>query len=172
MKFQEGINTFRIFDKPVLGNEFWTTTADGKKSPVRRKLGVPILDSEKERNDKGEIIEPKHFWAMKVWNYKEQSVQILEITQKTIIKSLISYIENPKWGNPNGYDISVTKKGNGKETEYFTDHDPKEEVPDEIKDQVNSVSVNLEALFTNEDPFKMESFDEFLEKAEAEKEAK
>lgn len=173
MKFQEGVNTFRIFGKPLYGNEIWVIEDDGKKRPVRNPPGTEFLpeDLKKAEKDKEGNVIKKYFWAVKVWNYKEQSVQLLEITQKTIIKAILSFNNNPKWGDPNGYDISVTKKGNGKETEYFTDHDPKEELPVDIKKKLEATSINLEALFSGGDPFKTESFEEFLEKAEAEKEA-
>lgn len=173
MKFQPGINTFRIFGKPLMGNEIWVIEDDGKKRPVRVPMGTEFLpeDLKKAEKDKEGNVVKKHFWAVVVWNYKEQSVQVLEITQKSIIKSLLSFAENPKWGNPNGYDISVTKNGSGMETEYLTDHDPKEELPVDIKKKLEATSINLEALFSGDDPFKTESFEEFLEKAEAEKEA-
>ena len=154
MKFLEGVNTFRILDKAIIGMEFWKTKEDGKRVPVRRKMNEPILKSELEVNPKtGEPESAKHFWAMPVWNYKDKQIQILEITQKTLQKAITGYSENPKWGNPTQYDITVTKKGTGKETEYLIDHDPKEPIDKEILKQYKEMNINLDALYKGENPF-------------------
>ena len=96
----------------------------------------------------------KPFWAFVVWNYKHKRVQILELTQKTIMLSIKALANNPKWGNPKMYDIAITKTGEGLETEYNVQGEPPIAAPEEgINNQYNKVTVNLEALFTGADPF-------------------
>lgn len=154
MKFQDGVNLFRILDKPIIGMEFWQTKEDGSRKPVRRKMDEPILQSELEVDPRtGKPQNAKHFWAMPVWNYQEKKVQILEITQKTLQKAITGYFENPKWGNPTQYDISITKSGTSIETEYLIDHDPKEPIDKEIEKEYKSTKINLEALYKGENPF-------------------
>jgi len=158
MKFKDGSNLFRVLDKPVMGMEFWNTKTDEngvtKRFPVRRHMDEKISVSELEINPKsGKLESPAHFWAMPVWNYDEKAIQILEIKQKTILEAIKGYSENPKWGSPTQYDISVKKSGTGMETKYLTDHDPKEEMDKNIVKEYQDMKINLEALFTGEDPF-------------------
>lgn len=158
MKFESGVNTFRILDKPIMGMEFWTTKTDdkgvSKRFPNRKRMGETIKMSELEVNpESGKIDSPQHFWAMPVWNYKDKQIQILEIKQKTVLEAIKSYIDNPKWGSPTEYDITVTKTGEKLTTKYLVDHDPKEELDKEIAKQFKEMKINLEALFDGKDPF-------------------
>src|SRR3990167_8970995 len=97
-KFVEGDNRFRILASPILGYEYWV---DNK--PVRVRMGekLPLPEAEGA----------KHFWAMPVWNYEESRVQILEITQKGIKKSIAALSRDEDWGTPLEYDIAVTRTG-------------------------------------------------------------
>jgi len=156
MKFQDGVNTFRALDKPIIGMEFWKTNPNDatKRIPVRRKMGEKILVSELEINPKsGKIESPKHFWMFPVWNYNAKKLQLLEITQKTILEVIKNYNDNPKWGSPTEYDITVTKSGNGLETKYITDHDPKEPIAEEILKEFKDTYINLDAIWEGQDPF-------------------
>jgi len=154
MKFQEGINSFRVLDKPIVGMEYWKTKEDGKRVPIRKRMGERIEVNDLEINPKsGKIENPQHFWAMVVWNYKDKAIQILEIKQKTVLEAIKGYIDNPKWGSPTEYDINVTKSGSGLETKYLIDHDPKEELDADIKQQYKEMKININALFDGKDPF-------------------
>ena len=138
MKFENGVNTFRILAKPIMGMEFWTTKTDdkgvSKRFPNRKRMGETIKMSELEVNpESGKIDSPAHFWAMPVWNYKEKNIQILEIKQTTVLEAIKSYIDNPKWGAPTEYDITVTKSGEILTTKYLADHDPKEALDKEVE---------------------------------------
>lgn len=158
MKFEEGDNRFRILgsfsDKTaVRGNVYWKTV-DGKRNPVRVRLGVPIQMNELEINPfTGELDLPKHFWALPVYNYQEKRIQLLEINQKSVIDGLKKTIENPKWGDPRDYDFIVTKTVEGKRTSYVVSYDPKEELDESIVDQLESLNINMEALFDGRSPF-------------------
>ena len=147
MKFDEqGEHRFRILSPPILGNEGWLD-----KKPVRKKMDESFEVSEVE--DPSKI---RHFWAMVVWNYKAGRIQILEITQKTILKALKTLADDPDWGNPvgnNGYDIVVMKTGDGMDTEYQTNPKPKKKLDPDILKELKETKINLEALFTGADPF-------------------
>lgn len=149
MKFQDGLNKFRILGKPIIGFLYWKD-----KKPIRTKMDE-LIDTSKLETDPetGEVKLPKHFWAMPVWNYQAQAVQILEITQSSLIKTIKEYARNPKWGNPVDYDILVTKTGTGLLTKYSIDHDPKEPISDLIKEKYKAKPINLNALYVNADPF-------------------
>lgn len=151
MKFSQGANAFRILSKPIMGIEYWKTVVgeDGKeqRKPVRLRPGQSVEVS--ELDDKP----PKHFWAMVVWNYNESQIQILEITQRSILEYITTLARNPKWGSPLEYDIVVTREGEGMETRYTTIADPKEPVAKEIKEAFENTKINLEALYDGGDPF-------------------
>jgi hypothetical protein len=170
MKFKTGVNTFRVLDKPIMGMEFWKTKADGKRTPIRKHMGEVIQLSELEINpESGKLDNPAHFWAMPVWNYKDKQIQILEIKQKGILEAIKSYIDNPKWGSPTQYDITVTKSGEALTTKYLVDHDPKEELDKDIAKQYKGMKINLEALFDGQDPFQSSKPEEVSLEAEIEK---
>lgn len=165
MKFQDGTNVFRILAKPILGMEYWKTKADGTRYPVRKRMGVNIPMSDLELNPQtGKLDGAQHFWAMPVYNYQDKAIQILEIKQISVIKAIKSYIENPKWGNPTDYDISVSKSGSGLKTEYLVDHDPKEPVDPAIEKEFKEMYLNLEALFDGADPFAPDALEEEAKK--------
>lgn len=161
MRFEEGENRFRILGSfaegtAIMGMEYWKTI-DGKRKPIRVKPGVSVPVSELEMNTFGELDRPRYFWALPVWNYQEKRVQILEITQKTILSYIKKQAENPKWGDPREYDFTVTRgKENGK-TVYTVTNDPKEELPSEIMEQYLAMSINLNALYEGKDPFEAQT---------------
>lgn len=145
MRFQEGINRFRILGSAVVGWEYFTT----ENKPVRSKEPFETVPDIKKD---GKV---KAFWAFPVWNYQNETIQILELTQKTIMNAIKGFVDNPKWGTPFMYDIAVIKTGEGLETEYQTQAEPPIAEPsEEIKNAFMEKPINLEALFTNEDPFK------------------
>jgi hypothetical protein len=95
----------------------------------------------------------KHFWAMIVWNYKEERIQIFHVTQATIRAAIMSLSENEDWGAPYFYDIKITKRGEKVDTEYSVIPSPKKPLPESIRQAFHAKPCDLEALFTNQDPF-------------------
>lgn len=141
-KFEKGENRFRILSKPIIG---WLDWAD--KKPLRFKFDQKPAAS----------IDPKkpvkHFWAFVVWNYKTETLQILEITQSTIQGAIQSLTRDEDWGNPFLYDIKVIKTGEGMETAYAVNPVPHKPVSKEIQAELVHSNINLEALFVGGDPF-------------------
>lgn len=149
MKLVEGVNEFRVLSKPVMGYEYWNT----ENKPVRAKdLWVSTPDDIKLNRD-GSQTAIKHFWAFPVWNYASKSVQILEITQTTIMGAIQSLVNNPKWGSPQEYDLTVNRTGSGLDTEYSVMPNPKTPLDEEIKKSFLEKKINLEELFVGKDPF-------------------
>lgn len=146
MKFQPGLNRIRILSSAVVGYEYFTT----ENKPVRSKEAFE--DMEPNNMKQGGKVKP--FWAFVVWNYQAKAVQILELTQKSIMTAIKSLVENPKWGSPFNYDIAITKTGEGMDTEYTTQGEPPIAEPStEISIAYSLKKINLEKLFTGEDPF-------------------
>lgn len=143
MKLQPGENKVRILSAPILGWEDWTL----EKKPVRFRYDQKPTKS----------IDParpvKHFWAMIVWNYREERIQILQVSQASIRNAIQSLYENEDWGAPYFYDIKITKKGEKVDTEYNVAPSPHKPVTEAIKQAFYDKPCNLEALFDGEDPF-------------------
>jgi hypothetical protein len=149
MKFAQGDNKFRILSSAIVGYEGWTEKEDGTRKPVRTRMNEPFNLSEVD-------IEPesiKHFWAFVVYNYKDERVQILQITQKSIQKSLMALVNDVDWGKPQGYDIVVNKKGEKLLTEYSLTPKPAKPLDASLVSLYKATKINLDALFTGEDPF-------------------
>jgi hypothetical protein len=148
MKWQKGENRFRILSSPILGYEWWTEEGD-KRVPKRIPLGqaIPTQDIE----DPESI---KHFWAMVVYNYVNKKVQILEITQKGIQKTLRALAKDEDWGSPvQKYDIVVTKTGDGMETKYEVLPKPASKMEDGIIELYEDMGIDLTALYRGDDPY-------------------
>ena len=151
MKFQAGENTFRVLSDAVVGWEWWSSeTIDGKEvrkpNRVAEETAIPVEEVDDEQL-------PKHFWAFVVWNYTEEKVQILEITQKSIQMKIRALSQSKGWGDPKGYDITVSRSGEKLATKYDLMPIPPSPVEKAILDKYQSMKINLEKLFTGEDPF-------------------
>jgi hypothetical protein len=150
LRFKQGENRFRIMSSPILGYEYWTEE-DGNRKPNRVRM--------EEQVDISQVPNPeelKHFWAMVVWNYDANRLQILQLTQKGIMKSLKALTADEDWGNPkgkDGYDIVITREGEGLETEYQVSPKPKKELGEKITNIYKEAEINLDALYGGEDPF-------------------
>lgn len=143
MKFKQGSNKFRILGSPVLGYEGWKD-----KKPVRIRMGESFGPDQIDK-----LEEAKHFWAMPVWNYDDEKIQILEITQKTLQRTLRALSKDPEWGNPLDYDVVVVREGEGMDTEYQLIPSPPKPVLESITEAYNALFINVEALFDGGDPF-------------------
>lgn len=141
MKLQQGENKFRILSSPIIGWLDWKDKVP-HRFPLKNKPEKPLGDQA-----------IKHFWAMIVWDYSDQAVKILEITQSTIQKSIQTLAKDEEWGSPHEYDIKVTRKGQDKATEYSVNPSPKKPLSEDIKTAAKGKPINLDALFKNADPF-------------------
>lgn len=154
-RFQQGENKFRIMSSPILGYEYWTEE-DGKRKPNRLRMEQQFSS---EDIAPASVEDVKHFWAMVVWNYDAKRLQILEITQKSIMKAIRALTKSEDWGDPKGtkgYDILITREGEGMETEYSTQPGKPKELDKAIVKAYKEANIKLEALFDNEDPFEVD----------------
>lgn len=141
-KFKDGDNTFRIISSAVTGYEYWNT----ENKPVRSKIQftLPLINPKLDKE--GKCI-PKHFWAFVVLGEGSITPQIMQVTQKSVQSAIKSLVDNNKWGDPKGYDITINKKGDGLLTEYSIMPNPHSPVV-----EVDISHINLQALFDGENP--------------------
>lgn len=142
MKLQEGENRIRILSQPIIGWEDWK---DNK--PIRYRMADKPVKSVDPRKA------VRHFWAFIVWNYSEQQIQVLHLTQSGIRSAIEALCKDSDWGAPYTYDLKIVKNGKGMETEYVVNPVPHKPISKEIKDAFMDKPCNLEALFDNLDPF-------------------
>jgi hypothetical protein len=145
-KFEEGVTRLRILSNPAIG---WLDWKD--KKPLRFEYA----------NKPNQPVNPekpiKHFWAFKVWNYETGQIQIWEVTQSTIQKKLMSLKMDEDWGDPDNYDIKVSRQGKDLETTYeITPCPNSQELDEEVVKEHEAVQVDLSKLFAGMDPFEFE----------------
>lgn len=142
-KLEDGENRLRILTSAIVGWEDWTR----ERKPVRFRFDEKPAAS----------IDPtrpvRHFWAMVVWNYKDQLIQVWEVTQSSIRKRLQELAKDDEWGAPYEYDIKIVKSGEKVDTEYSVNPVPHKAIDPSIIEAFRSKPIWLDALFTNEDPF-------------------
>jgi hypothetical protein len=148
MSFENGENTFRVMSPVVFGFEYWTKENKPKRSKVKWTTTPADIKLDKDGNPTA----IKHFWAIVVWNYKDKAIQSLEITQKTIMDSIVALSQNTKWGNPMNYDLTVNKEGEGLKTKYSVQPNPHSEVTEEMTAEFVSKNIDLETLFKDDGP--------------------
>ena len=148
MRFQDGDNSFRVLSSAIVGYVYW----NNEKKPVRSRNPYNKIPADIQFDEDGGF-KISHFWAFVVWNYGEQKIQILEVTQKKVMKAMKALVDNAKWGDPKGYDICVNRTGTGYDTDYVVQGIPHSPLEDKIAKLYAETSINLEALFDGEDPF-------------------
>jgi hypothetical protein len=140
MKLQKGDNKVRILSAFIDGWEEW----DENRKPIRY-------------HDKPESPREgcKQFVACIVWNYNEGKIQIMQLTQATIIRAIDKLSEDEDWGPVFFYDIKITRSGDDKLTKYDINPSPKKPLPPHVEKAFRDKPINLEALFTGDDPFEL-----------------
>ena len=144
MKFEEGRNKFRVLSSAITGWLDWSTD----RKPIRTKTEPETLvDPQKPA---------KHFWAFVVWDYKDKAVKVLEVTQAGIRNSILALVKDEEWGDPKTYDITVTREGKELDTKYAVMPSPHTELNGEALATYAGMKIDLNKLYTNEDPFAKE----------------
>jgi hypothetical protein len=153
-EFEEGANTFRILTPAIVGYEWWVDTKGGGRTPIRVRTEAEVPSEVRNATESQD--KPKHFWAFAVYNYATHSIQVLEVKQQTIMRALETLVNSPKWGNPQGYDLTIEKVKTGsrdRDVEYHVIPEPPSPLDEGIAELAKQVPVSLEALYEGEDPF-------------------
>lgn len=149
-KLISGRTQLRVLDAPIFFQETWNAGADGKRLPSRLPLGAQFQPQD---------IGPdgvRTCMAVKVYNYNEGSIQIWQVSQKTILKAMKEYSQNPEYGSPKNYDLIISKQGQALLTKYGVVANPPKPVNEAIAKLDKETPVALSNLLVNADPFKVE----------------
>ena len=154
MELEEGPNAFRILSHAIVGYEWWVDADEHGRKPIRVRTAEEVPEEVKHATENR--ARAKHFWAFPVYNYHTQSIQVLEIKQHTIMRALEAFVNNPKWGNPQRYDLMIEKVKTGHrdwDVEYHVIPEPPSPIDPGIAELATQVPVRLEALYDGDDPF-------------------
>lgn len=143
----EGEIRLRFFGEAISGFEAWTD----ENKPVRWETKPEKLPAN-IRVQEG-FTPLKRFIAIKVYDYAAEDFKILQMTQKTLMDQLFKYVKDEDYGDPTGYDVKLSKTGEGKKTEYTLIASPPKPVTKEIQAAYAAWYCNLPALFDGDDPF-------------------
>ena len=146
-KPEKGQNKILIVGDAVTGYEYWTN----EDKPIRSKTKFEETPDIKVRTVDGaeKPDTQKFFWAMPVYDFKDNSVKLWQVTQKTLRDSLASLQSNDDWGNPIGnYTINIDRQGENLTTKYTVVANPVKDKKalDAIMDAYKAEPMNVEGL--------------------------
>ena len=146
-KPQPGENKIRLMTDAIIGTVGWKDSEDGGRKPHRAKAGDPLPEG---------CEDPKHFWAVGIWDMADSQIKVWEITQTSIRDALMALINDPDWGDPRNYGIKIHKSGAGMDTKYNVVAAPKQPASDEMLQALSEARLDLNALYSGGDPFGVE----------------
>lgn len=145
MKLTEGDHRVRILAEPIIGFETWYEEAGQRK--VKR---YPTFEKAVADPNADQI---KEFNAFVVWDYAEEMVRLLNVTQKAIQKGIYNLTQEEDWGDPREYDIVIKRKGKTlNDTEYSVMPKPHKPTTDEIKEAFKQVRIVSSEYFSGGHP--------------------
>jgi len=143
----EGEVRVRFFGTGITGWEAWTT--DNK--PVRWESKPENLPENIREQAGFQTI--KRFIAGVVYDYSSNDFKVLQITQKTLMDSLFTFMKDEEYGDPTSYDVKISKTGEGKKTEYSLVAAPPKAVKADIQARYDELDCDVSRLFDGGDPF-------------------
>jgi len=154
MDLEVGLNAFRILSSAIVGYEWWVDSGEGHSKPKRVRTADEVPTE--VQNETDTQAKARHFWAFTVYNYTTKTIQVLELKQQTIMRVIEAFVNNVKWGDPKKYDIIIEKVKTGprdRDVEYNVIPEPPTQLDVGIVELAKNIPVNLQALYTGEDPF-------------------
>jgi len=154
-----------LSDEPLEFYESWGT-ANGASKPFRFDFEPTYEDVVAEmgefepREGRGGpgTADVKEAIAVPVYNYESGKVQVLQITQKSVIKELDQVSQMEDYKNMLEWDFIVSKKGSGLLTEYTLRPVPRKKGSQEHIDaawlEAKSEGFDISRLLTGTNPFK------------------
>jgi hypothetical protein len=154
-----------LSDEPLEGYEVWGS-ANGTNKPFRfleeptyEDVIAEMGDFEPREGRGGPgTVDVKFFIALPVFTYDSGKVQVLQITQKSIIKELDQISQMEDYSELLEWDFTVSKKGSGLLTEYTVRPVPRKKGSQEHIDaawlEAKSEGFDINRLIEGANPFK------------------
>jgi hypothetical protein len=152
--------------QPLEGYEAWGANAEGQSKPFRFDFEPTPEDVVKELGDyeprEGRggpgTMDVKFFIAAPVYNFDSGSVQVMSLTQKSIIKELDQISQMDDYDDLLAWDFNLSKKGSGLLTEYTLRPVPRKKGSQEHIDaawiEARAAGFDISRLLTGGNPFK------------------
>lgn len=158
-----------LSDEPLEMYECWGEGPDGKAKPFRfaqeptpDDIAVELGDFTRRTNRDGTGVEPVKFaLALPVFNFDTNRVEVLQLTQRSLIRELDGISQMPDYEDILAIDFILGKEGAGLNTEYKLTPVPRKKGTDktiaEAWEDARSADFDLNRLLIGGDPFKAEA---------------
>lgn len=155
-----------VSDEPLEFYECWAEGPDGKAKPFRfdsepspDDMALAFGDFTRRMNREGTGPEPIKFClALVVYNFETARVEILQLSQKSLIRELDAISQMPDYDDLTAVDFLLGKEGSGLNTEYKLTPVPRKKGSDKdiaaAWEETRSAGFDLSRLLSGEDPFK------------------
>jgi hypothetical protein len=154
-----------LSDEPLEFYECWGTGADGNKpfrfdhEPTPEEIQVEMGEYEPREGRGGPgTVDIKFAIAVPVYNFDSGNVQVLSLTQKSILKEIDAISQMEDYDNLLEWDFNLSKKGQGLTTEYTLRPVPRKKGAQEHIDaawiEAKSNGFDISRLLTGGNPFK------------------
>jgi hypothetical protein len=157
-----------LSDTPLEFYESWGLAPDGSSKPFRFDFEPTYEDVVAEmgtytpREGRGgpTTADIKFCIAVPVFNYEAGAVQVMSISQKSILRELDAISQEEDYSNLTEWDFTLSKKGSGLTTEYKLRPAPRKKGSDATIaaawEETKSAGFLLDRLLTGGNPFKAE----------------
>jgi len=145
-ELEQGQNEVRIVSDFVWGYKYdYANRAEAKE---KKYPFYPVGSKEaKELSHKLTLVA-----AMVLFDYKSGDLKSFNIHQKKILNPMRAYVENDKYGDLTGYDIVISKTGEGRDVEYSVIANPPEAMGKEVKEALEGTTIKMDNVFNSESP--------------------
>lgn len=155
-----------LSDEPLEFYEVWAEGPDNKAKPFRFEsepspddMALAFGDYTRRMNREGTGVEPVKFaLALPVYNYETARVEILQLSQKSLIRELDAVSQMEDYADITAIDFQLGKEGSGLSTEYKLTPVPRKKGADKdiaaAWEDTRSAGFDLSRLLEGGDPFK------------------
>lgn len=157
-----------LSDEPLEFFESWGTAADGSSKPFRFDYEPTYEDVVTEmgtytpREGRGGpgTADVKFCIAVPIFSYEAGTVQVMSVSQKSILRELDAISQEEDYSNLLEWDFTLSKKGSGLTTEYKLRPAPRKKGSDATIsaawEEVKAAGFDISRLLTGGNPFKAE----------------
>ena len=155
-----------LSDEPLEFYEVWAEGPDGKSKPFRfasepspDDITLALGDYTRRVNREGTGVEPMKFaLALPVYNYETARVEVLQLSQKSLIRELDAVSQMEDYSDILAIDFLLGKEGSGLNTEYKLTPVPRKKGADKditaAWSDVRAAGFDIDRLLVGADPFK------------------
>jgi len=154
-----------LSDEPLEFYECWGTSSEGTKpfrfdhEPTPEEIQLEMGDYEPREGRGGPgTVDIKFAIAVPVYNFDAGNVQVLSLTQKSILKEIDAISQEEDYEDLLAWDFSLSKKGSGLTTEYKLRPAPRKKGAQEHIDaawiEAKSNGFDISRLLTGGNSFK------------------